>query len=508
MCGQLGAGRLLERAEHAVRQPAGEAGVEARLDGLLAHREHVRQADPVRGEHARERVDQHARHAESVGDRAGVLAAGAAERGQHVPGDVVAALHRDLLDRVRHVRRRDLQEAGGHLLRPAIVAGLGRDRRGELAEQAAGHRRVQRLVPAGAEHPGKVPRLDPAEQHVGVGHRQRPAAAVAGRPGIGARRVGARLVPAAVEVQDRPAARRDRVDGQHRRAHPHPGDLGLVLPLELAGVVRDVRRRAAHVEPDHPVEAGRAGGAGHAHDAARWPGQDGVLAAEARRVGQPAVGLHEQQPDTLRPRRSGQLGGHLVDVPAQHRGQVGVHHGGVAPGHKAHQRAGRVRLADLGEADLAGDLAEPRLVLRVPVAVHADHGRGAEPVRVRGAQPAFRGGLVERQDQLAAGPGPLRYLDDPLVQLAWQHDVPVEDARPVLVADPQRVTEARGDHQHAPFALALEQRVRGHRGAEPDGADPVGGHRLASRQAEQLAHPRDGGVPVRGADRQQLVRDQ
>ena len=69
-------------------------------------------------------------------------------------------------------------------------------------------------------------RLDPAEQHVGVGDRQRPAAAVAGRARTAPAESGPDLVPAAVEVQHGPAARRDRVDGQHRRAQPHPGHLG------------------------------------------------------------------------------------------------------------------------------------------------------------------------------------------------------------------------------------------------------------------------------------------
>ncbi len=45
--------------------------------------------------------------------------------------------------------------------------------------------------------------------------------------------------------------------------------------------------------------------------------------------------------------------GHLVHVAAQHRRQVGVDDGRVAPGDKPHQRADLVRLADLGEPDRA-----------------------------------------------------------------------------------------------------------------------------------------------------------
>ena len=246
----------------------------------------------------------------------------------------------------------------------------------ELGEARSRDLRVERLVAAGAEHPREVVRLDAAEQHVGVGDGERAAAPVAGRPGIGAGRVGPDPVPAAVEVQHRAAARGHRVDGQHRRPHPHPGDLRLVLALELAREVRHVGGGAAHVEADDLVEAGLGAVLAMPTMPPAGPGHDGVLAAEAGRVGQAAVGLHEQQRDAC------QFAGHLGHVPAQDGRQVGVHHGGVAPGDQLHQRAGPVRLRHLGEADGAGDGADPGFVRRVAVAVHADHGGGPESVLV------------------------------------------------------------------------------------------------------------------------------
>ena len=51
--------------------------------------------------------------AQLVGDRAGVLAAGAAETGERVVGDVVPASDRHLLDGVGHVRHRDAAEPVG-----------------------------------------------------------------------------------------------------------------------------------------------------------------------------------------------------------------------------------------------------------------------------------------------------------------------------------------------------------------------------------------------------------
>ena len=47
-------------------------------------------------------------HAERIGDEAGMLPAGAAEAVQRIARDVVAALDRDLLDRIGHVLDRDL----------------------------------------------------------------------------------------------------------------------------------------------------------------------------------------------------------------------------------------------------------------------------------------------------------------------------------------------------------------------------------------------------------------
>jgi hypothetical protein len=68
-------------------------------------------------------VREHLRHPERVGHAAGVLAARAAEGRQHVARHVVAALHGNLLDRVRHAADRDLQEAFGERLGRLAPAG-------------------------------------------------------------------------------------------------------------------------------------------------------------------------------------------------------------------------------------------------------------------------------------------------------------------------------------------------------------------------------------------------
>ena len=123
-----------------------------RLDRLLAAGPDLRQSHAVGGQQAGQRMDQHGLHAERVGDQAGVLAAGRAEAVERVLGDVVAALHRDLLDGVGHVLDGDADEAVGHFLGRAAVADLG----GQLGESGAHGRLVERLVAGWSEDGGEV----------------------------------------------------------------------------------------------------------------------------------------------------------------------------------------------------------------------------------------------------------------------------------------------------------------------------------------------------------------
>ena len=254
------------------------------LDRLLANAADIGEPHAVGGEQRRQRMDQHAGHAERVGDQAGVLAAGAAEAIERIAGHVVAALHRNLLDRVRHVLDRDLDEAVGNLLAALAAADLLRQRRERRTHRVG----VERLVLLRPEDFRKEIRNELADHHIGVGHRQRAAAAIAFRAGIGAGGIRADAKPRAVEMQDRAAAGRHGVDQHHRRAHAHAGDFGLERALVLAGEMRHIGRRAAHIETDQPGEARGAPGLGHADDAGGRPGEDRVFAAEQFGRGEPA----------------------------------------------------------------------------------------------------------------------------------------------------------------------------------------------------------------------------
>ena len=136
--------------------------VEPRLDRALAQHAHVGEAHAIGRQHAGQRMQEDARHAERVGDEAGMLAAGAAEAAERILGHVVAALDRDLLDRVRHVLDGD---AAGSPRPPASgvrrVAGRGRDlarpaRRTSSRTTAA----IERLIAVRPEDAREEIRLD------------------------------------------------------------------------------------------------------------------------------------------------------------------------------------------------------------------------------------------------------------------------------------------------------------------------------------------------------------
>ncbi len=132
-------------------------------------------------------------------------------------------------------------------------------------------------------------RLQFAQHHVAVSHRQRPAATIAGRAGVGAGAFRPDLKAAVAVEQDRPAAGRDGVNVHHWRAHPDACDLGLKAALIGSGIVADIGGGAAHVEADQAVMARKLSGLDHADDTACRAGKDRVLALKQTRIGQPAI---------------------------------------------------------------------------------------------------------------------------------------------------------------------------------------------------------------------------
>ena len=321
-------------------------------------------------------MHEHSAHAQRVGHQAGVLPPRAAKALQGVARHIVATRHRDLLDGVGHLLHGDVDEALGH--------GFGRAPRAcrQLREALLHHLSIQRLIAAQPKHLRKPSRLDLADHYIGVGYRQRAAAPVAGRPRVGPRALRPHPEARTIEFQDGASAGGHGVDAHHRRAHPHTRHLGLELAFEFAGVVAHVGRGAAHVEADHPLVPSQCRRSRHAHDAARGPGKNRVLAMKHRCVGQAARGLHEEQPHTRH------LGGHLVHIAPQDGAEVGIHHGGVAAADELHQGTRFMRGADLQETHLAGDAGRCGLVRREAPSVQKDNGHTAQP-GVEGSPQAF-----------------------------------------------------------------------------------------------------------------------
>ena len=436
-------------------------------------------------------MHHHRRHAERVGHLAGMLAAGAAEADEGVAGDVVAPLDRDLLDGVGHVLDRDGEKAVGHSGGVASVPDLGGDR----LEAPADHLDVDGLVLAGPEDLRKLRRQQLADHHVGVGHRQRTAAPVAGRSRVGAGGIRPDAEAGAIVVEDRPATRRDGVDLHHRGADPDARDLGLQRAFELARIVGDVGGRAPHVEADDLVESRDPGGLDRADDAPGRARQDGVLALKQVGRGQAAGRHHEHQADASGggpgPATVGVLpgegGGDPVDVAPQDRREVGVDHRGVAARHQLHQRRDGVARRHLGKAQRAGEVGHPALVVGKGVGVHEGDGHGVDAVGAGREQ--------HRADRIQVGLGldgavgadPFVDLGDPLIEHVRLDDHLGEDVRARLMADLQGVAKALRDQEQRAVALALQQRVGGNRGAHLDAGDAARGDGGRGRQAHQVA---------------------
>ena len=224
---------------------------------------------------------------------------------------------------------------------------------------------------------------------------------------------------------------------------------------------------------------------------------------EPARVGEPAIGLHEEHPHAL------QLGRDPIDIAAQDRREVGIDHCRVATPDQLHQRADLVRHGDLRKALGPRQCRHPRFVIRMPVPMHEYDCDRRVPFLAHPPQVGADLVLVKGHEDLAAGADALIDFHHFAVQHFRQDDMPVENARPVLVGDAQRIAKAARDEQDRALSFALEQGIGRDGRPHLDGLDVRGGNRRARRHAEQLADALDRGVCIAiGVVRQELVREQ
>jgi len=175
-------------------------------------------------------VDQHRLDPERIGDEARVLSARAAETVEREPAHVVPPGDRDRADRLRHARHRDRDEALCGLLATHRLTGSF-DFAEHFIHSALRNPPIERFIDVRTEHLGEEFGLQLAEDEVAVGHRQRPALAIARRSRLSPRALGPGEKTGTVEPADRPPASRHGMDAQHGRADPNPGDAVLAVAL-------------------------------------------------------------------------------------------------------------------------------------------------------------------------------------------------------------------------------------------------------------------------------------
>jgi hypothetical protein len=150
----------------------------------------------------------------------------------------------------------------------------------------------------------------------------------------------------------------------------------------------------------------------------------------------------------------------------------------------------------LGESDRAREPRHALLMLRVAVGVQEEDRDRTKTLVVELLQREARVRLGKRQQDLARSAHALGHLDHTFVQHLRQLDAAREDARPVLVTDTQLIAEPARDEQCRARALALEQRVGGHRRTHAHRCDAFGRDRCGRINAEQRADPVQRGIRV------------
>ena len=125
-------------------------------------------------------MDEDGRNRQGVGDVAGVLAAGAAEAIERIARDVVAPRNRNRLDRLGHLGDRNGEKSVGDRLRLPPVADVARERRKSARARLAAS---SGSSPRRAEHFREEIGDQLARHQVGVGDRERTAAAISRGPG-------------------------------------------------------------------------------------------------------------------------------------------------------------------------------------------------------------------------------------------------------------------------------------------------------------------------------------
>ena len=141
----------LKISREIVKQLVGERFLNRRL----LERTHVGQTHAVCGEHAGKRMNVDTLHTECVGDHARMLPSRATEAGERVFGNVIAALHTNMFDRIRHVFHSNTQETRCNFFRRFLLSSRTLHLEGERFKFIEHGARIERLIAIGAKHGGE-----------------------------------------------------------------------------------------------------------------------------------------------------------------------------------------------------------------------------------------------------------------------------------------------------------------------------------------------------------------
>ena len=183
-------------------------------------------------------------------------------------------------------------------------------------------RQIQRHPPA-----QKMIRPQPPQQQISIRNRQLIPRPVAGRPRIGPRRLRPHRQRApGVHPRDRPPARPDRVNFNHRHAYrmpPHRGAAGFLDPPRAK---RHIGGSAAHIQGNNIGVARLRRGMKRPHHAPGRAAEDRphrLLRGQPRRNAAPRR-LHHPQPRAQRPLQFPQIAAHYLP-------HISVDHHGAGP---------------------------------------------------------------------------------------------------------------------------------------------------------------------------------
>ena len=461
--------------------------LEGLAHGLLHQHRPGGLAEPVGREHPCQGMQQQPRHTKSFGQAAAKLPPRPAVANQHGLANVVAVLDGDAAHCLGHPLHGNRQSTcsqrfhrGGSS--QGFPQGLTQGGHG-----LAGRKPISPLTAISAKH-GRQGAGRQAPQHqLGIGDRGRPATAIAGGPRLGASRLGSHTEALAIAVEDRAPTGGHGVDWQAWGQQGDAGNLGLGAALDhrCSGIgIKDIGGGPTHVEAEHRAAqpTGRSEGS---HHASGRPREDRVFGMEAIGALQGSAGAHHGQ---ARARPQGL--GHLLQVGLQHRSHSGLHHRRLGAGQQARPGAELVRLHHRIKAKGLQPRGQLLFMAAPAVAVQQGHGAALVPIGHGLANRAGQLGIkLQRFELLAIGRQAAGHLEHPQRQGEGSLDLKRKQIRAVLVTNDEQISEPPVDQQQHGAALPLQQRIGGHRGAQPHLIHKAAGQGL-TRGA--LQNPGDG----------------